>query len=69
MLTRDHTVTPDDLRAALAAGVTPAQFEDALAVCFAFNVTNHLADALGFEVMGPKGFAAGAKVLLKRGYR
>jgi hypothetical protein len=28
-----------------------------------------LADAFGFEVLCPEGFAAGAKYLLKRGYR
>lgn len=42
---------------------------DALAVCAAFNTTGRLADAFGFEVLTPEGFAAGAKYLLKRGYR
>jgi AhpD family alkylhydroperoxidase len=36
-LTRDHTVDADDMRAVLAAGASP-QLEDALAVCFSFNV-------------------------------
>jgi hypothetical protein len=35
----------------------------------AFNITDRLADAFGFEVLSPEGFAAGAKFLLKRGYR
>lgn len=43
--------------------------EDALAVCYAFNVTNRLANAFGFEMMSPEGFEAGAKYLLRRGYR
>jgi len=43
--------------------------EDALAVCAAFDTTNRLADAFGFAVLSPEGFAAGAKYLLKRGYR
>jgi len=43
--------------------------EDALAVAFAFNATNRLADALGFSVPGPKAFEVGAKFLLARGYR
>jgi hypothetical protein len=50
-------------------GVSPEQIEDALAVSFAFNTTDRLADAFGFEVLSPKGFAAGAKYLLARGYR
>ncbi|HEY3506167.1 MAG TPA: alkylhydroperoxidase AhpD family core domain-containing protein [Actinocatenispora sp.] len=68
-LTAEGTVTADDMRAVLAAGATPRQVEDALAVCAAFNVTDRLADAFGFEVLSPDGFAAGAKYLLKRGYR
>jgi hypothetical protein len=35
----------------------------------AFNTTNRLADAFGFEVLSPENFEAGAKYLLKRGYR
>jgi hypothetical protein len=57
------------MRAVLAAGVTPEQVKDALAVGAAFNTTDRLADAFGFEVLTPDGFAAGAKYLLKRGYR
>lgn len=68
-LTREHTVNADDMRAVLAVGVSREQIEDALAVCWAFNTTNRLADAFGFFVLGPKAFEAGAKFLLKRGYR
>ena len=53
----------------LAADVSPQQVEDTLAVCAAFNTTDRLADAFGFEVLSPEGFEAGAKYLLKRGYR
>jgi alkylhydroperoxidase family enzyme len=45
------------------------QVEDALAVCAAFNTTDRLADAFGFELLSPEGFEAEAKYLLKRGYR
>ena len=45
------------------------QVEDALAVCAAFNTTDRLTDAFGFEVLSPEGFEAGTKHLLKRGYR
>jgi uncharacterized peroxidase-related enzyme len=68
-LTRDGTVDAEDMRPVLAAGVTPQQVEDALAVCTAFNITNRLADAFGFELLTAEGFEAGAGYLLKRGYR
>jgi alkylhydroperoxidase family enzyme len=68
-LTREGTVSAQDMRHVLSAGVTRQQVEDALAVCAAFNTTNRLADAFGFDVPSPEGFEAGAKYLLKRGYR
>jgi uncharacterized peroxidase-related enzyme len=68
-LTREGTVSADDIRAVLSAGVSHQQIEDALAVGFAFNTTDRLANAFAFEVLNPEGFEAGAKYLLKRGYR
>ncbi|NEA26594.1 carboxymuconolactone decarboxylase family protein [Actinomadura bangladeshensis] len=68
-LTRDGTVGADDMRDVLAAGVSPKQVQDALAVCAAFTITDRLADAFGFEVLDRDGFDAGAEYLLKRGYR
>jgi uncharacterized peroxidase-related enzyme len=68
-LTREGTLSAEDMREVLAAGVSPQQIEDALAVCAAFNITDRLADAFGFEVLSPEGFEAGAAYLLKRGYR
>jgi uncharacterized peroxidase-related enzyme len=67
-LTREHTINADDIRTVMAAGVSQQQVEDALAVCFAFNVTNRLADAFGFFVPSADAFEAGAKYLIKRGY-
>ena len=57
------------MRAALAAGVSREQIADALAVCFAFNAIDRLADAFGFAVPEPEVFKTGAKFLLLRGYR
>ena len=57
------------MREVLTAGATPQQIKDALAVCAAFNTTDRLADTFGFELLTPEGFDAGAKYLLKRGYR
>jgi uncharacterized peroxidase-related enzyme len=68
-LTAEGSVSAADMRAVLAAGTSPQQVGDALAVCAAFDTTNRLADAFGFEVLSPEGFEAGAKYLLKRGYR
>ena len=68
-LTREHVLNPNDMRAVLATGASRQQIEDALAVCFSFNVIGRLADAFGFSVPGPRAFEAGAKYLLARGYR
>jgi uncharacterized peroxidase-related enzyme len=68
-LVRERTVNADDMRAVLAAGVSRQQVEDALAVAFAFNTINRLADAFGFFVPGPQAFETGARYLLTRGYR
>jgi uncharacterized peroxidase-related enzyme len=68
-LVREHAVDGDDMRAVLAAGASREQIEDALAVCFAFDTTNRLANAFEFFVPGPAGFEAGAKFLLARGYQ
>jgi alkylhydroperoxidase family enzyme len=68
-LTRDGYLSAEDVRAVLDTGVSRQQVEDALAICYAFNVTNRLANAFGFEVLSQEGFQAGAKYLLRRGYR
>lgn len=68
-LTRDGEVGAGDVREVLDAGASPEQVRDALAVCAAFNTTDRLADAFGFELLSPEGYTAGAKFLLKRGYR
>jgi uncharacterized peroxidase-related enzyme len=68
-LTRAHAVDATDMRAVLAAGASPEQIKDALAVCFAFNTTDRLADAFKFFILDANGFEAGARFLLARGYR
>ncbi len=67
-LTREHAVTADDMKTAMAAGVTREQLKDALAVAFCFNVIDRLADTFEFHVPDAAAFAAGARMLLKRGY-
>jgi uncharacterized peroxidase-related enzyme len=68
-LTQEHSIDADDIRAVLAEGVSPGQIEDALAVCLAFNITDRLANAFDFNVASPAAMNAGARYLLKRGYR
>ena len=68
-LTKEHAVTADDMRVVLAAGATKEQIEDALSVCFCFNVIDRCADTFEFYVPGPSGFASSAKMLLTRGYK
>jgi len=67
-LTREGRLEADDIRTALAAGASHQQLKDAFAVCFAFNVTDRLADAFGFAVDDREAITAGAKYLLSRGY-
>jgi hypothetical protein len=38
-------------------------------VCFAFNVTTRLASTFEFEQLSQQAYEAGAKYLLRRGYR
>jgi uncharacterized peroxidase-related enzyme len=68
-LTRQNGISVEDIRSVLSAGASTRQVEDALAVCFAFNTTNRLADAFGFDMLSKEGFEAGAKYLLSRGYK
>ena len=68
-LTAEGAVTAEDMRVVLSTGVSVQQIEDSLAVCFAFNTTDRLANAFGFELLSPEAFQAGAKYLLKRGYQ
>jgi uncharacterized peroxidase-related enzyme len=68
-LSLDGVVSADDMRALRTAGVSRAQIQDALAVAFAFHVTNRLADTFGFAIPRPSAFQVGAKFLLARGYK
>lgn len=67
-LTRENNIDADDMRKVLAAGVSEQQIKDALAVAFAFNVTDRLADVFDFAVGDAASINAGAKYLLARGY-
>ncbi len=62
------TPTADDARAAFAAGVSRAGLERAVEICVGFTMITKIADALGFILQDDAGYAAAAKMLLKRGY-
>jgi alkylhydroperoxidase family enzyme len=68
-LTQQNGIEPEDIRAVLDASVSPQQIKDALAISLAFNITDRLANAFGFTVASPEAMNAGARHLLKRGYR
>ncbi len=61
------TVGPADVAPMRQAGVTDQEIEDAIAICFLFNVITRLADAFDFEVV-ESGINNGAKMLYKMGY-
>jgi hypothetical protein len=52
----------------LAAGVSPAALDDAVAVCALFSMIVRLADALAFEVPSYDSFLARADAMLSSGY-
>ncbi|WP_410575176.1 carboxymuconolactone decarboxylase family protein [Amycolatopsis sp. cmx-4-61] len=67
------TLRPDELesaqvRAALAAGVTRRQLDDAAAVAAVFNIVTRYANALGFAIPTDAEFDKAAGMMLKRGY-
>jgi hypothetical protein len=61
-------VTPADVDAVRAAGVSDQAIGDALHVCFSFSLIDRLADAFGWHVQTTEQFGKDAKFLLKRGY-
>jgi alkylhydroperoxidase family enzyme len=65
----EQAIGAADMRSVMDVGVTPAQIEDALAVGLAFGITARLANAFDFDLATPGAMNAGAKHLLRRGYR
>ncbi len=68
-LARENGIATEDIRTVLDSSVSVEQIKDALAVSFAFNITDRLANAFGFTIPSPDAVNAGARFLLKRGYR
>jgi alkylhydroperoxidase family enzyme len=61
-------VGPADVALLRAAGVSDEAVEDAIQVCVLFNIYDRLADAMGWHLPGPDGYAASGRNLMKRGY-
>jgi len=61
-------LAPADARAALDAGVSPQELQDAAAVGAVFNIIARNANALDFQMPTPAEFAKAAGMLLRRGY-
>lgn len=62
------SVTPNDIRPVLAAGVSRQAIEDALRICACFNIISRIADALDVEIPNAEGFTQTGMQLLTRGY-
>jgi uncharacterized peroxidase-related enzyme len=62
-------VTKQDVDAVRAAGVSEAAIEDGLAICFAFNLINRLADAFEYDWDNERHRTQGARALVRFGYR
>jgi hypothetical protein len=70
-MTLDHgNLGPDDVRAAIGAGVSKQAIQDAIEVAFLFNVYDRLADAMGWDIPAKAGgyYQVAARRLLKHGY-
>jgi alkylhydroperoxidase family enzyme len=61
-------VTPQDVAALHSAGMSDQAIEEALYVCFLFNVIDRLADAFDFELPTTEGFQRSGKSLYTLGY-
>lgn len=61
-------VGPDEIAAMRAAGVSDPAIEDAIYVCFSFNIISRLADAFEFELVTPDQMKEGARNMLRFGY-
>jgi uncharacterized peroxidase-related enzyme len=65
---RPNDVRPADVAPLRAAGLSDEAIEDAINVCALFNIYDRLADALGWYLPGPEGYAASGRSLMQRGY-
>lgn len=60
-------VGPADIEPMRQGGVSEQEIEDAICICFLFNVITRLADAFDFEIVS-ENIKVAAKMLYQRGY-
>lgn len=68
MTVRPNTLSAQDAKAVLRAGVGPDALIDAIAIGALFNIITRYADALNFAMLTSDEFDRAASMLLKRGY-
>jgi alkylhydroperoxidase family enzyme len=61
-------VGPADVEPLWAAGLSEKAVEEAIYVCFLFNVLDRLADAFDFDQPSPETYSRIGKFLYQRGY-
>jgi alkylhydroperoxidase family enzyme len=62
-------VTKEDIATLRSSGLSDKAIEEAIYVCFSFNVMDRLADALEFDIPTPQQFKQGGRFLYRLGYR
>jgi alkylhydroperoxidase family enzyme len=62
-------VTAADIATMRSSGVSEQAIEEAIYVCFSFNVMDRLADALDFDIPTAQQFKKGGRFLYKLGYK
>ena len=70
-MTLDHrSLTADDVRKVMAAGVSKDAIADALEVAYLFNIYDRLSDTIGWDVppVASGFYQVAAKRLIDRGY-
>ena len=65
---RPDEMRADDVRAAIAAGVSREAIRDAFYVTFLFNTYDRLADTLGWELPAAAFYEKSGRFLLAKGY-
>ena len=70
MTLRHESLTPEDVRTVMRAGVSKTAIREALEVAFLFNIYDRLADTMGWDVPSRSTgyYQSGAKRLLEHGY-